>query len=109
MRLPILGWEIIKQAHAVAITPPFNPPFTDLGNLVGSRIFPAAVQVGAIFAFFYATWGGLNYIMAEGDPKKTEGAKNMITSAVIGFVILFSAYAVVKIIDAVLGSNFAGP
>ncbi|MDP2874509.1 MAG: pilin [bacterium] len=108
MQLPILGWEIIKQAQAADITPPFTPSFGNLGELVGNKIFPAAVQVGAIFAFFYAVWGGLNYIMSEGDPKKTEAAKNMITSAVIGFVILFSAYAVMKIIDAVLGSNFTG-
>ncbi len=91
------------------MSPPFTPRFTNLGDLVGRFVFPAAVQVGAIFAFFFAVWGGLRYIMAEGDPKKVEGARNMITESVIGFVILFSAYAVMKIIDAVLGSNFTGP
>lgn len=105
-------WKLLcalaKPAYADwSVTNPVSG-LGNLGNLVGTKVFPAAVQAGSILAFFYAIWGGLNYIMAEGDSKKTEGAKNMITSAVIGFVILFSAYAVVKILDAVLGTTFGG-
>jgi|GEM_PF-2079760 len=95
---------LVKPAYAIPVDSPIIAP--DIGTLVGGRIFPALVQLGAMLAFFYAAWGGLKYIMAEGDSKKVEGAKNMITQAIIGFVILFSAYVFMKIIDAVLGSQF---
>lgn len=99
---------IIKPAHADwSVTNPLQAAgISSLGQLVGSKVFPAAVQAGSIMAFFYALWGGLRYISAEGDPKKVESARNMITTAIIGFVILFMAYAVVKILDSILGTGF---
>ncbi len=101
------GLALVKPVYAWAVNNPAGG-VGSLGDLVGGKIFPVAVQLGAIMAFFYAIWGGLRYIMAEGDPKKVDGAKGMLTNAIIGFVLLFSAFAIIKILDAVLGTSFGG-
>ena len=102
----LTDFSIVKPAHAFLVDNPVG--VGTLGELVGRNIFPAAVQLGSMLAFFYAIWGGLRYIMAEGDPKKVDGARGTITTAIIGFVILFLAYAVIKILDAILGTDFGG-
>lgn len=104
--IEILKYLLVKPVYAWTVSNPITVP--SLGELVGSRVFPAAVQAGSIMAFFYALWGGLRYVSAEGDPKKVESARNMITTAIMGFVILFMAYAVIKILDAILGTHFGG-
>ncbi len=39
----------------------------------------------------------------QNDPQKAEQAKKTITSAVIGFVIVFTSYWIVKLISSLLG------
>lgn len=42
-------------------------------------------------------------MLSQGEPKAMEGAKNKITGAVIGFVIIFVAYWLVLLIGRLLG------
>ena len=42
-------------------------------------------------------------MLSGGDPKATESAKQKITNAVIGFVIIFVAYWLVQLLGMVLG------
>lgn len=39
----------------------------------------------------------------KNDPQKAEQAKKTITSAVIGFVVVFTAYWIVKLIGQLIG------
>ncbi len=39
----------------------------------------------------------------QSDPQKAEQAKKTITSALIGFVIVFTSYWIVKLIGSLLG------
>lgn len=56
-----------------------------------------------IIAFFFLLWGGLQWILAGGDKEGTEKARKRITSALIGLAIVFSAYALIFIIQALFG------
>jgi len=47
--------------------------------------------------------GGYNMMLSGGDPKKAASAKAIITTAAVGFIIIFSAYWIVKIVANVLG------
>ena len=53
-------------------------------------------------------WGGFQYLTSAGDPKKTEKAKGIITAAVIGFIIVITAFVISQIINQVftLGGSF---
>ena len=62
------------------------------------------VLSGLILLFFFIL-GGIGMISSAGanDPQKSEQAKKTITSAVIGFVIVLTAYLIVKLILTILG------
>ena len=57
----------------------------------------------------YLITGGVSLMTSTGDPKKVEAAKARITSALIGLVIIFTAYWIVQIVGYLLGiPNFGG-
>ena len=59
--------------------------------------------IAAVLVFFYLIWGGIEWITSGGDKGKTESARNKITSAVIGLIVIASSYAVLT-----LALNFLG-
>lgn len=52
-----------------------------------------------IIAFVMLLIGGIRWIMAGGDEKSVEKARNTITAALIGLVIVLVAYALIRIIE----------
>ena len=58
----------------------------------------------AIIAFFLLI-GGVQWIFAGGDKEGTEKARKRITASLVGLAIVFSAYALVFIIQALFGVN----
>ena len=59
---------------------------------------------GLILLFFFIM-GGIGMIGSAGknDPQKAEQSKKTITSALIGFVIVFVSYWIVKLIGMLIG------
>ncbi|MFA6422589.1 MAG: LamG-like jellyroll fold domain-containing protein [Candidatus Buchananbacteria bacterium] len=66
---------------------------TIIGRIV--QVILATLGIVAILLIIYA---GFKYMSAEGDPAKVEKAKKIIISAVIGLIIIFSAFAIVTFI-----------
>jgi hypothetical protein len=66
----------------------------------------AFVLAGLILLFFFIL-GGIGMIGSAGqnDPQKAEQSKKTLTSAVIGFVIVFASYWIVKLILQLLNIN----
>lgn len=56
------------------------------------------VQVGVGIAVLFIVLGGLRYVASQGDPQKIEGAKNTILFAVIGLIVMLSAYTIVSFV-----------
>jgi len=63
---------------------------------------------GATFLFYLIT-SGLSMMTSRGDPKALEAAKGRATSALVGFVIVFTAFWIAQIIGSLLGvGGFGG-
>jgi hypothetical protein len=81
--------------------------FANLGNLEIPQIIKGLIQgamvVAAIVFFFMLVIGGIKWIMSGGDKAKTEDARNQITSALIGLVIVFAAWAIIQLISTFFG------
>lgn len=85
------------------------------GNLAGvqSITFVSMVSAGinflliaaALIAFFFLLAGGVQWILAGGDKEGTEKARKKITNALIGLAIVFSAYAIAFLVNALFGVN----
>jgi dihydrodipicolinate synthase/N-acetylneuraminate lyase len=75
-----------------------------IANLVSLFLKISFVLAGLILLFYFIL-GGIGMIGSAGknDPKAAEQAKQTITSAVIGFVVVFTAYWIVKLIGQLLG------
>jgi len=57
------------------------------------------VGVSGFSAFFMLVWGGFDWISSGLNPNKMEEAKDKINSAVIGLIIILSAYLILQVIN----------
>lgn len=77
---------------------------TGIGGLVSLLLNIAFVVAGVILLFFFIL-GGIGMIGSAGqnDPQKLEQSKKTLTSAFIGFVIVFASYWIVKLLEQLFG------
>jgi len=87
------------------------PPgeFNALGEVTFEGLVSAAVRfvllAAALVFFFMLIIGGVRWIFSGGDKTQTESARNQITAALVGLVIVFSAWALVTLINALFQVN----
>jgi hypothetical protein len=75
-----------------------------LGGIL-SAFLPILFPIAGMVVFLYLIYGGYELMLSGGDPKKTAAGKQVITNALMGFLILFLAYWIVRAIGAMLGSQ----
>ena len=80
----------------------FNPQFTDLGSIITELLKYIFVLAG-LTLFILLIIGGFGLLTSGGSPEKMKAAQGKITSAVIGFVIIFISYWLVRILEIVFG------
>jgi hypothetical protein len=78
--------------------------FTDVGKLI-NRALDFVMVIGALLVFMYLVWGGIEWITSGGDKTKTESARNKITAAVIGLIILAASWAILGLVLQFLGAG----
>ena len=69
-----------------------------LNKLVGTYLFPIA----GFILLGVATYGGYEYMFSYGDPKKITSGKEKITYGVVGFIVIFASYWLVRVAGRVL-------
>ena len=72
------------------------------GGIVGALIV-LLIIIAAIVFFFMLLIGGIRWITSGGDKAQTEAARNQVTSALVGLVIVFAAWAILQLIEAFFG------
>lgn len=86
------------------INSPTKTDFSNLGNLF-TTVFGVLIGIVGGLAIIFIVIGGIRYIIARGDPKATDGARNQITAAIIGLIIALLAVAIVVLVGTILGAN----
>jgi TRAP-type C4-dicarboxylate transport system permease small subunit len=76
--------------------------FTDIGQLI-NRALRFIMVIAALLVFLYLIWGGIEWITSGGDKGKTESARNKITAAVIGLIVVAASYAILQLALTFLG------
>lgn len=71
-------------------------------SMVSGAISLVLLAVALVF-FFMLIWGGLRWVMSQGDQKNVETARNQITNALVGLAIVFAAFAIMRLIGTVFG------
>lgn len=67
------------------------------------NIIIALVQISGVALFIMFIVAGYNFLMSGGNPKQLEKAKNTLTYAIIGVIIIVSGYLILLIIRQLTG------
>ncbi|SRR5260221_9925444 len=73
------------------------------------KLIPSVIGLlfvgGSILFFFMLLIGAIQWISSGGDKGAVEAARGRLTQALIGIVVLFSAFAIIKLIEGFFGIN----
>lgn len=98
---------------AVNIGSAFGSPFGQgkgLGSLISTIISVAFTLSGVVLLIMFVV-GGIGIIAGAGsdNPERTAKGKQAVTSALIGFIIVFAAYWIIQIIETITGLKILNP
>jgi hypothetical protein len=104
--------NVIQKVYAqgsipIPIDKPQNFMITEVGKLISSAI-GLMLFVAVLLAFFYLILGGIQWITSGGDKAGMEAARNKITQAIVGLIIVGASWAVMILIQKFLGVDFIG-
>lgn len=68
-----------------------------------SRALTFAFPLGGIILFVMIVWGGFEMLSGAATKKSLDAGRERVTAAIIGFILLFSSYWIVQIVEAVFG------
>ena len=74
----------------------------NLGDII-SELLPFLFAGAGLLLLLYLLYGGISLMLSGGDPKAIQSAKDKITGAVIGFIIVFASFWIVELISRLLG------
>jgi len=80
---------------------------TDVGELI-SALVGTLLIIAALVAFIYLILGGIQWITSGGDKAGMEAARNKITHAIVGLIIVGAAWAVMALVQNFLGISIIG-
>src|SRR3972149_1770041 len=79
-----------------------NGDILTIGGII-SALLPYLFVVAGLLLLLYLVFGGFGLLTSRGDPKAVQIAKERITFALVGFIVVFVSYWIVQIIGVVLG------
>lgn len=65
--------------------------------------------LAGIMFLIYLIFAGLSWVTAGGDKGRVESAKQQMTNAALGLVVVIAAYSIAGIVGAVLGLDILNP
>lgn len=74
----------------------------DIGTLFNS-ILNIVMLIAALLVFGFLIMGGIEWVTSGGDKGKTESARNKLTAAIIGLIVIAASYALVTLVLQFLG------
>ena len=102
--------HLIQQVYAQAtinIPQPSNVKISNIGTLI-SAIVGLLLILSALLAFFFLILGGIQWITSGGDKAGMEAARNKITHAIVGLIIVGAAWAIMILVQNFLGVTIIG-
>ncbi len=82
-----------------------NKSGIDFFKVLLPNLITLCLVIASIIAFFILLIGGIKWITSGGDKEKLDQARGTITSAIIGLVIVFSLWAILRLLSKLFGIN----
>ncbi|MEX0896314.1 MAG: pilin [Patescibacteria group bacterium] len=81
---------------------PVRNQLSSPGGIV-SRILDFAFPLAGLILFAMIVWGGFEMLTSAATSKGVEAGRQRVTNAIVGFIILFSSYWIIQIVQVVFG------
>ena len=101
----------VSADNAVVDIGSFKPDQLDVAedpSALITNIINLVFVVAAVLTLVYLVWGAIQWITSGGDKGKVEEARNKITAAVIGLLILAATWAIFQLILAIAFGGDSG-
>jgi len=98
---------LLAQARIEIKQPERQVKISDVGQLI-SALVGTLLIVAALLAFLYLILGGIKWITSGGDKASMEEARNKITHAIVGLIIVGAAWAIMTLVQNFLGVTIIG-
>ena len=89
------------------VTGPVSCKFADFGSVISAFLGPILVIAGFVTVIIIII-SGIQFVTSGGNPEAAAAARGRLTFAIIGFVIIVLAFAILQIVDKLfLGTGIA--
>lgn len=75
---------------------------TELTKIISNAV-TILITIAVVAVLFMLIFGAFEWIISGGDKEKVANARNRITHALIGLVILGLAFVIVKVVGSIIG------
>ncbi len=96
--LSLGGNEDVSQPQASAYKDALSTP----GGIV-SRLLVFSFPMAGLILFTMIVWGGGEILAGAASKKSVDAGKQRITAAIVGFLLLFSSYWIIQIVEIIFG------
>ena len=118
------GFYLLSASHALAATeidpcvgkgskvgdfsPICNLKAEKFGELLGT-VLQLIFIVATVAALFYLIYGGIKWLISEGDKSAVDAARQHIIAAIIGLIVVFLSYFILNIVlNFFIGQSISG-
>src|SRR3989344_4200528 len=81
--------------------------FELLHNIIEFLLIPGSLNSGVAFVLLLATflivWGGIKIFLSAGDPTKLQSGKQILTSTLIGLLIIYGSWVAINLVLGFVG------
>ncbi len=82
---------------------PNSPATLNCITAVFQNIVNYMLIFAGIVALFFVIISGIKFLTSGGDPKQVEGAKQTMTYAIIGLIVILLSFAILNLISDITG------
>lgn len=96
---------IVNEAYAQGLGTRAEPAkLFELDQIFGS-VVSSLIALASIALFIMLVIGGFKYLTSQGDPKNVESARNTLTYAIGGMVLIGLSFLILKFIEFFTGAK----
>jgi hypothetical protein len=103
--------EVLAQGVGTTPVNPLNNTFGTTGATLAAvfgLVINVVIGVGIALTVIFLVLGGIKYVTSQGDPKAADAARQALTNAIIGFVVVLGAITIRWIVGNLLGADTDG-
>ena len=87
MMHPFIAWTVKLEEFKL-------PGSTTTVEQGFGNVITLLTTIAGLLVVVFLIWGGLQFVISDGDPKRIQNAKNTLLYAIVGLVLVIAAFAI---------------